>query len=510
MIQNIYTIGIFLLLFTINTSAQVICVFCYDQNDSISQPVNNLLINGGFENHTCVPDNPNESCCPNSNLYSGDILNWTCTGGGVNTYTNIVSSNFSTIPEGTYAVYFGNAMCNACSFHQFDTTCLFQNSCIVGGVPPGFPSNAFTGFGGSTGVSLEQTVTGLIPGQAYVLEFWAGGEGDSTSFFFLDNGIFAVDVGFGNIFLSCKPTLPFPIHIGTRFIIEFYAATSSHTIKFTNWGHMCENCTELILDDVRLYTLAELSPSVPSCSNLPTADFYSIYNLCPGTCTEFANISFNATSYQWNFPGANPDTSTANNPTDICYATPGSYDVQLIASNSNGSDTLLLSNYITVYPTPPSQGILQSGDTLFANAGAASYRWLFNGNFIPGATNYFYVAPQSGDYNVIATDQNGCESEAVINNVIASIASAEKCGSITIFPNPVKDRLIMHDAECMMRSAKDISIYNMLGEKVMTVTPLSFGEEQEGEADVSELRAGIYYLELVFNKKIYRTKFLKH
>jgi hypothetical protein len=65
--------------------------------------------------------------------------------------------------------------------------------------------------------------------------------------------------------------------------------------------------------------------------------------------------------------------------------------------------------YITVYPFPPAQGILQSGDTLYANAGAVTYQWYFNNNLIPGATNYFYVAPASGDYNVVATDGNGCE-----------------------------------------------------------------------------------------------------
>ena len=121
--------------------------------------------------------------------------------------------------------------------------------------------------------------------------------------------------------------------------------------------------------------------------------------LCPGTCTDFTNLSLNATSYQWSFPGATPDTSTAVNPTNICYTNSGSYDVQLIATNANGSDTLLLTNYITVYPSPPPQSITQNGDTLFAIAGAGIYHWYLNGNIISGATDYFYVATSSGDYN---------------------------------------------------------------------------------------------------------------
>ena len=121
----------------------------------------------------------------------------------------------------------------------------------------------------------------------------------------------------------------------------------------------------------------------------PNAIFQALNNsLCPGTCTHFLNLSAYAYSYQWYFPGASPDTSTAVNPTNICYANPGSYDVQLIASNANGSDTLLLSNYITVYPTPPPQSITQSSDTLFAIAGASSYQWYYNTTLITGATDY--------------------------------------------------------------------------------------------------------------------------
>jgi hypothetical protein len=493
---------------SILSESQVVCIYCYDQNDSISQNVNNLVTNGGFENHTCIPNTQQYSFCPNSDYYSCDISNWVCSGGGINTYSNVWNNNFSTIPQGNVAVYFGNGMCSVCPAMQFDTTCLYTSSCVVAGIPPGYPSNEFSGFGGTTGVSLEQTVSGLIPGQQYVLEFWAGGEGDSTTFFFLENGVFAVDVGFGNIFLSCKPTIPFPIHVGTRFIIEFIAASTSHIIKFTNWGHMCNNCTELILDDVRLYTLAELSPSVPACSNLPQSGFYSNQNLCPGSCITFTNISMNTTSCQWSFPGAFPDSSIDINPSNICYTNSGSYDVQLIATNANGSDTLLLSNYITVFPAPSPQSISQSGDTLFAIPGVSSYQWFFNGNIIPEATDYFYVAQSSGDYNLVATDANGCEVEAVINNVIARLTAVLSQGEgVLVFPNPVMNELTVRSSEFGVTST-EISVYNILGEKIITDAQVARGQ-QPIEIDCRLFPTGVYFIEVSSNEKIYRTKFVK-
>ncbi len=248
------------------------------------------------------------------------------------------------------------------------------------------------------------------------------------------------------------------------------------------------------------------------CFSVPSANFSAANSLCPGTCTDFLNLSFNATSYQWNFPGATPDTSTATNPTNICYYNSGSYDVQLIATNANGSDTLLLSNYITVYPAPAAQGISQSGDTLFANAGANSYQWYYNTTLISGATDYFYVAPTSGDYNVVCTDSNGCEVEAAVFNVIAAAPPGLPEGEeVTATPNPVSEKLEIKIPLTLLSKFEKatITIYNMLGEKVLAVSPLSFGVGQGGEADVSALPPAMYYLEVVSGTKIFRTKLIK-
>jgi PKD repeat protein len=240
------------------------------------------------------------------------------------------------------------------------------------------------------------------------------------------------------------------------------------------------------------------------------ANLASTPNLCPGGCTDFINLSLNATSYQWFFYGGSPDTSTSVNPTNICYANPGNYDVQLIATNSFFSDTLLLTDYITVYPAPLPQGILQIADTLFANPGAASYQWYYNGNTIPGATDYFYVATISGDYNVVATDQNGCEVEAVINNVIAASSQlAVGNWQLAIIPNPVIDKFTIQNlAGSLSKGSKgttvEISVYNVMGEKINLDVDL-----RQCTVDCRSLIPGIYYLEISSEKAVYKTKFVK-
>lgn len=154
----------------------------------------------------------------------------------------------------------------------------------------------------------------------------------------------------------------------------------------------------------------------------PVALFTGSNHICPGTCTSFSNLSLGATSYTWNFNGAVPSVSSAENPDNICYSAPGVYSVSLIATNAGGSDTLTLNNFITVYPYPPPQSITQSGDTLFALSGAQQYQWYLNGDTIPGATDYFHIALSNGNYNVVATDTNGCQVEAAFFDVMIGYA----------------------------------------------------------------------------------------
>lgn len=251
-------------------------------------------------------------------------------------------------------------------------------------------------------------------------------------------------------------------------------------------------------------------------SGPPVAIFSAPNHICPGTCTDFNNLSVNATSFIWSFPGANPAVSTDANPTGICYNVPGQYNVTLIATNLNGSDTLMLPNFITVFPQPPPQGITQSGDTLFANQGATGYQWFHDGNAIAGATEYFYVATESGSFNVVATDENGCEVEAVIFDVIASASqSSVDWSNVKLYPNPATNYLVLNGYPMIGITMEEISIYNILGVKVNLNDPplIKHGgidmTESIMELDVSSLKAGIYYLKVVDGKNFFMSKFIK-
>ncbi|MBX7109602.1 MAG: choice-of-anchor J domain-containing protein [Chitinophagales bacterium] len=94
----------------------------------------------------------------------------------------------------------------------------------------------------------------------------------------------------------------------------------------------------------------------PAC--IVVADFISNgQQVCLGNTVSFTNKTLNdPTSFEWIFAGGDPSTSTVLNP-QVTYSSVGSFDVTLITTGANGSDTLTLVNYIMVSPPQPGQAI---------------------------------------------------------------------------------------------------------------------------------------------------------
>jgi hypothetical protein len=215
--------------------------------------------------------------------------------------------------------------------------------------------------------------------------------------------------------------------------------------------------------------------------------------LCANECINFTNLSVNATTYQWNFFGGTP-----------------AFDVTLIAGNGTYYDTLTLTNYITVNPAPPTPAIVQSGDTLFAQQGYTSYQWYFGSDTISGATDYFYVATQSGNYNLAVTNEFSCGVGAGIVNVIAKAAPPDlpKGEELFVHPNPSHGKF-----EVTFYSEKNtfavFEIVNSIGQIIFRKekqikqgrNSLYFGDGW-GEAD------GIYLLKLSLGEKIFCEKII--
>jgi PKD repeat protein len=454
---------------------------------AIDSDAQNLVNNPGFESYSAIPTGAGQY-----NLATG----WdNCSGGGSPDYAHMLGSGLAALPNNYFATvspHSGDAIMGFILWHYSGNFREYISTQLSSPLVPGL----------SYDVSFYIT-NGIFNGN------YGGFSCDQVSVAFSVSPLF--QPGSGVINVTPDYTYPGLLQDSLWHLVSFQF-TPSQAFEYITIGSFVDDANTTLNQfgtsgfDAAYYFADDIT--VELANQVPVASFIAENHICPGTCTDFTNASQNATSYLWSFTGANPSSSTDVNPTGICYNTPGSYLVELIAINAASSDTLTLNNYITVYPYPAPQGIMQSGDTLFANAGATSYQWFYNGIIIPGATDYFYVATQSGDYNVVATDENDCEVEAVINNVFAGLSQpAVSNWQLAIFPNPVGDRLELkteNDSENI-----EVVIYNSSGQKVMKYLSLNISSGSLN-IDVQLLSAGFYWIEVVSGNKIFRRKFMKN
>lgn len=151
---------------------------------------------------------------------------------------------------------------------------------------------------------------------------------------------------------------------------------------------------------------------------LPVADFATFTPaICSNSCINFFDQStYGPTSWSWYFPGATPDTSTAQNPVGICYPTDGFYDVQLIVSNGYGSDTTIKYSYVHVESVPNSfvssdTAMYFGGSYQLIAGGGATYSWSpAYGLDTTAGSNPIATPQETTTYTVNITDITGCSA----------------------------------------------------------------------------------------------------
>ena len=135
-------------------------------------------------------------------------------------------------------------------------------------------------------------------------------------------------------------------------------------------------------------------------TNLPIPDFSasSLTILCKTDgSTTFTNNSINGNSYVWNFgSGATPATANGFGPYTVTYSSTGNKTIKLKATNSNGSDSLIVSSYIHVQLNPPlAPSTINGLSELCAVAGTEVS---FTCSNVAGATGYQWTLPTGLTY----------------------------------------------------------------------------------------------------------------
>lgn len=184
--------------------------------------------------------------------------------------------------------------------------------------------------------------------------------------------------------------------------------------------------------------------TVENCINPPVPRIsVSQDTICAGKCVDFFDESTGLGSeffqHEWIFAGAEAgsETSTAENPTEVCYNSPGTYDVVLkvIRPNIPDSATQVFTDAVVVVNTPECRpqifpsipDTICAGDCAFFSADfidADSVRWTFTGGnpetstaFEPGLVCF----PNQGEFLVVlqAFNESG-EAPPVFQTVFAA------------------------------------------------------------------------------------------
>jgi PKD repeat protein len=177
----------------------------------------------------------------------------------------------------------------------------------------------------------------------------------------------------------------------------------------------------------------------------PTAGF-SASNAtgCGPLSVQFnSNSSANSATFEWQFPGGTPSTSSAQNPL-VVYSLPGTYSVTLTVGNAAGSNTSTQTSIVTVNPSPTAGfGASVSGATAtFSNnsSNATSYSWNFGDSQTSTSANPTHTYAADGTYTVTLTATNACGSSTSTQTVVIvtpptagfSASNATGCGPLSV------------------------------------------------------------------------------
>ena len=220
--------------------------------------------------------------------------------------------------------------------------------------------------------------------------------------------------------------------------------------------------------------------TVNNCNN-PVANFSGTPRvMCQSGCVAFTDLSVNSpTSWSWLFPGASPATSIAQNPTNICYSSSGSYDVTLIVSNASGTDTLTEVAYIIVGNTTQvniTGNLLISScekTELTAVPSDGTYSWGPDVNLSSTSGATVTAAPTSTQqYWVTYNSPEGCTDSDTVTVVVTDLNTYFLPTALTPNGDGINDEIHLHGRGIESFTLK---IFDRIGEQVFQTTSMEKG-----------------------------------
>ncbi len=348
--------------------------------------------------------------------------------------------------------------------------------------------------------------------------------GDSIVHFFTTAGTFPVKLKitphFGsadsithNVVISPLPNVNFIVdNLCTGSVATYYSISTISSGNITQWkwdfdnnGNVDNTSNDTVTFSVggtptsyfsRLTCVSDSGCSSFATKSItvfqtPTAAF-SIADTCLNNNTMFTNYSTITSPdyFRWNF-GDGTQTTTSGNASHT-YASPGYYNVFLIAVTLNGCRDTSNSIVATINSLPvvtidtsSVTSFFEGGSVVLTAQGANSYLWNTS------ATTQSITVMQSGSYSVMGTDAKGCSSSAYIKVTKETIPDTVAVSSSILTPNGdgINDYFTIENKEAYQSCL--LKVYNMWN--VLVFSKERYNNDWAGTYNDKPLPDGAYY-----------------
>ena len=243
----------------------------------------------------------------------------------------------------------------------------------------------------------------------------------------------------------------------------------------------------------------------------PTAVSVSIQTspaACNGSATGLATANASGGTGPYFYTWSNGETSRT-----ITGLSAGTVSVQArdangcVISNSASAISQPIALSATTTSIHVSSPTRNDGSASAAPAGGTapySYRWSSS----PAQTTATAVGLPAGLVTCTITDANGC---TVLASVVVSLElgfdNATNLGKLTLTPNPTSDKAQVHINLNQMAAVVELSVYNVLGQKLTTQT-VKNTQIHSFDIDVTQMQSGTYLLKLTANEQTATAKLI--
>lgn len=170
--------------------------------------------------------------------------------------------------------------------------------------------------------------------------------------------------------------------------------------------------------------------------------------------------------------------------------------------------TIEVSDTVTVFEGPEAPVATIDEDFGFATVSTDDlgyeYQWFLDGEPIPGADSTSLEVTETGDYTVVATNENGCSAESEPLSYTSTVNVSEVTPSIfKLYPNPATETVNIE-----LTSSKNItsvSLIDVMGRVIIQKT----GSFEDGiQLDVSNQQPGYFIIQLSDGTTTWKEKLL--